>query len=80
MVYRIEIETGNDAFEGENKAFEIARILKELANNIEAINQPRNGALYDINGNTVGKAVLVDDDRPAEPDDDYREFSRYKMN
>jgi hypothetical protein len=51
----IEIETGNAAFEDDNLGFEIARILRKLADRIE-----NDGVgcldmgLYDINGNKVG--------------------------
>jgi len=47
----VTIKTGNAAFE-ENPNMEIARILRELANNLEADVQP--GKLRDLNGNTVG--------------------------
>ncbi|USK62287.1 hypothetical protein [Peribacillus asahii] len=47
----VTIKTGNAAFE-ENPNMEIARILRELANNLEADVHP--GKLRDLNGNTVG--------------------------
>jgi len=59
---KIEIETGNDAFEGQ-PGEEVARILRELADMIEAENenlhenfQPM--PLLDLNGNRVGYVSL----------------------
>ena len=51
----IEIKTGNAAFQNGNRGYEIARILRELADKVEG------GAfgkvvLMDINGNKVGEA------------------------
>lgn len=52
--FKIEIKMDNDAFQ-EDPALEVARILRELADNVE-----RNGLggryLFDINGNMVGGA------------------------
>lgn len=54
---RIEIDTGNAAFE-DSPWSECARILRQLADDME-----RNGGvpfnLRDINGNRVGKAEVV---------------------
>lgn len=47
----IQIKTGNAAFD-ESPELEIARILKELANQIALGNEPTK--LRDINGNTIG--------------------------
>lgn len=51
MGFRFEIQTGNAAFT-DQPGFEIARLLRQAAENVEA------GALSaqvaDINGNTVG--------------------------
>lgn len=53
MSFKIEIETGNSAFESDKKA-EVARILQT------AIDKLNNGQdsfpLYDLNGNKVGSA------------------------
>jgi hypothetical protein len=47
----IKIETVNAAFEGA-EGYEVARILRDLADKIEDNNQP--SKVRDINGNTVG--------------------------
>ena len=46
----IQINTDNAAFEDKN--FELARILRELADKIE--NGQEEGSLFDYNGNKVG--------------------------
>ncbi len=56
----ITIRTDNAAFE-DDAAGEVARILRDLA---QVFEQRRDGfplprGLYDLNGNTVGKAVGV---------------------
>ena len=48
----INILTVNDAFEGDNLNYELARILRDLANKVEDNNIPY--YLNDINGNRVG--------------------------
>ena len=48
----INILTVNDAFEGDNLNYELARILRDLANKVEDNNIPY--YLKDINGNRVG--------------------------
>lgn len=50
---RITINTGDAAFEGQNKEIEVSRILKELAQEIEH-KGIRKYLLRDINGNRVG--------------------------
>lgn len=56
---KIEIKTENAAFEGENQNYEIARILRILADKIEADNSLIYCPLGDINGNMVGKFEIV---------------------
>lgn len=51
--FTLVIETDNDAFAGENKASEIARILEDIADQISDGDELF-GSCYDINGNTVG--------------------------
>lgn len=51
-MFKLEIETGNAAFDDEGKAYEIARILRDLADKIE--NGAEAGSVRDINGNKVG--------------------------
>ena len=52
----ISIRTGNAASEGENLNYELARILKELAERIENGRIP--DSLLDINGNIVGNITV----------------------
>lgn len=52
---KIELKTDNAAFDGDDCDIEIARILHQLATNIEKGNRPN--SLYDINGNKVGRVV-----------------------
>jgi len=47
----INIKTGNAAFEGENFGYEVARILRKLADRFEGGEMPR--AERDVNGNRV---------------------------
>ena len=49
---KININMENAAFEGNNKEYELNRILKELADKIRNYETPTK--LKDINGNTVG--------------------------
>lgn len=50
----ITISTGNSAFE-DNKEYEVARILRGLADKIEDGREP--SKLMDVNGNSAGKVV-----------------------
>lgn len=56
MKFKLEIECDNAAF-GDEPAFEVARILRELAEQME-----RNGSmahpLWDYNGNRVGRSTV----------------------
>lgn len=49
---KIEIRTGGAAFDDGNLEYEVARILRKIANQIE--NGSTSGAAMDINGNKVG--------------------------
>lgn len=49
----IELEVTNDAFSDINKVYEVARIFRLLAENLENGYIP--SKIKDINGNTVGK-------------------------
>lgn len=49
----LKFDTGNAAFDGDNEAHEIARILRLLAEKVEA--GATEGYVYDINGNRVGE-------------------------
>ena len=48
----IKIDTGNAVFEGDNKEFELARILRQIADKLEQGRQVKR--IFDINGNAVG--------------------------
>ena len=50
---KIEIKTSNEAFQDGNFNYELAKILKELADKIENGYEPEK--IMDSNGNTVGK-------------------------
>ena len=52
-MFKVTIDTGNDAFMDGNREAEIARILRKLADVIEEFGTST-GRVYDINGNTVG--------------------------
>jgi len=54
--FRLDIDTGNAAFDDGHAPFEVARILREVANNLT--NNKLSGTLYDINGNRVGSYHL----------------------
>jgi hypothetical protein len=49
----ISIETGNAAFEGDS-GYEVARILRKLADEFENYGRSQFSGLYDHNGNKVG--------------------------
>lgn len=50
----IEIETENDAFTN-GVGFELARILRQLADRVEYVCEETSVPLHDINGNKVGE-------------------------
>lgn len=52
----VNFTTSNAAFQGEGGKFEIARILKEVSNEVES--GWTAGPLYDCNGNKVGTYTL----------------------
>ena len=51
-MFSLKLKTDNAAFSDGNKSFEIARILRELADKIE--DGQTEGNTRDINGNTTG--------------------------
>jgi len=55
--YAITIQTENAAFECQPGA-EVARILRDLADQCERLGVPRATTLHDINGNRVGRAYI----------------------
>ena len=55
-MFRIEIETGNDAF-ADHAPSEVARILRDLADKLDYCHGlPSHASLHDANGNKVGFA------------------------
>ena len=54
-MFKVEIKTGNAAFEG-NPEYEVKRILKEIEKKLES--GYTSGSCMDINGNKVGKWSL----------------------
>lgn len=55
-MFKVEIKTGNAAFEG-NPEYEVKRILKEIEKKIEQ--GFSSGVCMDINGNKVGNWLLT---------------------
>jgi len=63
MIAKIEINLDNDAFK--QNPLELARVLRNLAEDIEDINGPNLGSfigIVDINGNTVGQLEVVSEE------------------
>jgi hypothetical protein len=58
-MFALRISTSNDAFADGSDLEEVARILREVADRIEA-GEPA-GQVRDINGNTVGNYKLEGD-------------------
>lgn len=50
----IELRTGNAAFADNGEKYELARILRKLADDIESYGEMASERLKDINGNTCG--------------------------
>jgi len=63
--FKLELEMGNAAFEGEQRYAEVARILRDTANKIQHGAQT-SGEVFDINGNCVGSWSLD----PADEEDE----------
>ena len=55
--FEVAINSDNDAFV-DNEATEVARILREVADDIAASTTYCEGDLRDINGNTVGSFLF----------------------
>lgn len=55
---KLEMETENEAFQNGEIHYEIARILKEIAQKLEKLQD--DGVIHDINGNKVGKWAISD--------------------
>lgn len=54
MKINITIDTGNNAFDGVNRGFEVARILRKIADEYES-GSWISKSIQDINGNNVGE-------------------------
>jgi hypothetical protein len=66
MIFKLEIEMDNAAFVDENGdvsySAELAKILRSLADNVEThATVDFSANLYDINGNKVGIAEVIED-------------------
>lgn len=64
-MFRLEIKTGNAAFDDGQKGPELARIIRNLADELADSGDVGEGYtwnLYDLNGNYVGSADVDDDD------------------
>lgn len=58
-MFKIEIETGNAAFEDDSRNYELARILRQIAERLE--NGENAGRVLDYNGNKVGAFEIEED-------------------
>ena len=56
MTFKLTIACNNDAFYGEDKHAELARILREIADRLEEVGGLLGTTVRDINGNAVGTA------------------------
>lgn len=58
----VDINIDNAAFEDEQGSYEVARILTDLAGDVEQYGMAEMHRLFDINGNRVGTATTVNGD------------------
>lgn len=56
-MFKLEFTTDNAAFEGDDGANEVARILKKIANAVSG-DGSEGGTIHDFNGNKVGQWSL----------------------
>jgi len=56
-MFKLKMETGNAAFADNIKHLEVARILRNVVEKLEA--DHTEGKLIDLNGNTVGEWKLL---------------------
>ena len=64
MKTQIEIRMDNAAFDEGGKGYELARILRDLADKVQethSFNENDDTKLRDGNGNTVGTVKFIDD-------------------
>ena len=55
-MFKLNIKTENDSFQDENKAYEIARILRACAEAVQ--HGAESGAVRDSNGNKCGQWTI----------------------
>lgn len=61
MAFRLEFKTDNAAFDDDAAGFEVARILREIADKYDSGVWSTNGPalpVYDVNGNRIGEYRL----------------------
>jgi hypothetical protein len=64
MKAQIEINLDNDAFQRDGR--ELARVLRNIAEDVEACNVTNEGAyicIIDINGNKAGQLEIIEDNK-----------------
>lgn len=61
MRFTLTIECDNAAFADDERAMEVARILREVADECDAYDIGARIKLRDLNGNTVGRACFEGD-------------------
>ena len=64
MKAQIEINLDNDAFQSDGR--ELARVLRNIAEDVEACNVTNEGAyicVIDINGNKAGQLEIIEDNK-----------------
>jgi hypothetical protein len=59
--FNLKFSVDNAAFEGDNRAYEIGRILRHLATKLEDGCTPRNNSILDLNGNRIGEWFMDND-------------------
>lgn len=59
-MFKLEIQTGNAAFEGSSLEEEIGRILYTVADRVQRGGN-QSGLCKDLNGNTVGEWSITDE-------------------
>ncbi len=61
MKFHLEIDCNNAAFQNDDPEIEVARILRQHADQLDNGGWTITAALRDINGNTVGRAWITED-------------------
>lgn len=62
LMFKLEFDTDNRVFSNGSAGFEIARILREVVDNVNDITSNSNGTILDQTGNRVGKWNYVSED------------------